>query len=137
MNAKHFVLATLAYVLVSFALGFGWHLLLFREAYQELGVYTREPPLFALGLTSMVLQGMVLAYLYPLFNRGPRPWLTGIRFGLVMGLFLWSVAVLAHAAKSTVSSLPMFFTLSSAFHLIQFVAAGALIGWIHGAPARR
>jgi hypothetical protein len=72
-----------------------------------------------------------------MFNRGARPWLSGIRFGLVMGLFLWSVAVLAHAAKSTVSSMPTFFTLSTAFHLIQFVAAGALIGWIHGAPARR
>ena len=131
MNTRKFLLATAAYVLVSFALGFTWHFVFFKEAYDGLGAYTREPPIFAFGVGSMLLQGMILAYLYPLFNRGGPPLLSGVRFGLVMGVFLWSVSVLAFAAKSNVTSLATFFTLSSLFHLIQFGVYGALLGWIH------
>lgn len=54
MNAKKVALAVLAYVLVSFALGFTWHLVWFKNAYQGLGVYTREPPIFAFGVGSMM-----------------------------------------------------------------------------------
>lgn len=137
MNTKKFVLATLSYVVVSFALGFTWHLVLFMDAYHELGVYTRENPIFAFGVGSMILQGLILAYLFPFFNRGVQPVRTGIRFGLLMGVFMWTVTVLAFAAKTHVNSLSTFFVLSSLFHLIQFIAAGALIGWIHGPVASR
>lgn len=137
MNVKKFALAVLAYIAVSFVLGFTWHLILFKDAYHSFGVYTREPPIFAFGVGSMVLQGLILAYLYPFFNQGSRPVLTGIRFGLLMGAFMWSVTVLAFAAKTTVNPLGTFFALSTLFHLIQFIAAGALIGWIHGSVARR
>ncbi len=136
MNVKKFTLATLAYVTVSFVLGFTWHLILFKDSYHSLSVYTRENPIFAFGVGSMVLQGLILAYLYPFFNRGSRPIMTGIRFGLLMGTFMWSVTVLAFAAKTNVNSLSTFFTLSTLFHLIQFITAGALIGWIHGSTAR-
>lgn len=137
MNVKKFALAVLAYVLVSFVLGFTWHLVLFKDAYHDFGVYTRENPIFAFGVGSMVLQGLILAYLYPFFNRGSRPIMTGIRFGLLMGTFMWSVTVLAFAAKTNVNSLSTFFTLSSLFHLIQFIVAGALIGWIYGPSVKR
>lgn len=137
MNAKKFALTVLAYVVVSFVLGFTWHLVLFKDAYHGFGVYTREPPIFAFGVGSMVLQGLILAYLYPFFNRGSRPVLTGIRFGLLMGTYMWSLTVLAFAAKTHVSALSAFFTLSTLFHVIQFLVAGALIGWIHGSATRR
>jgi hypothetical protein len=131
MGIKKYTLAVLAYAVVSFVLGFTWHLILFKDAYQSFGVYTREPPIFAFGVGSMVLQGLILAYLYPFFNQGSRPVLTGVRFGLLMGAFMWSVTVLAFAAKITVNPLGTFLVLSTLFHLIQFIAAGALIGWIY------
>lgn len=137
MNTRKFALAALSYVVVSVVLGFTWHLILFKDAYHALGIYTRENPIFAFGIASMVLQGFILAYLYPFFNRGTRPVLTGIRFGLLMGTFMWSVTVLAFAAKTNVNSLSTFFTLSTLFHLIQFIAAGALIGWIYRSNAER
>ena len=136
MNKK-FSLSVLAYLVVSFVLGFTWHLILFKDSYHELGVYTRENPIFAFGVGSMILQGIILAYLYPFFNRGSQPVMTGIRFGLLMGTYMWSVTVLAFAAKTEVNSLATFFTLSTLFHLIQFVIAGALIGRIHGLAGRR
>ena len=116
---------------MTFALAFPWHLIWFKDSYHGLGIYNRENPIFAFGIGAMVLQGLVLAYFYPFFYRGARPILTGIGFGLLMGVFLWSVSVLALAAKVNVTSLSTFFTLSSLFHLIQFTACGALIGWIY------
>jgi hypothetical protein len=131
MNVRNFVLATLAYVLVSFVLGYTWHLVIFKETYFGLGAYTREPPIIAFGVASMLLQGLILAWLYPLLPSGGRPVVAGLRFGLVMGLFLWSVSVLAFAAKTNVASLSTFFTLSSLFHVLQFGIYGLLLGWIH------
>jgi hypothetical protein len=131
MNVRNFVLATLAYVLVSFVLGYTWHLVIFKEAYFGLGAYTREPPIIAFGLASMLVQGLILAWVYGLVPRGERPYAAALRYALVMGLFLWSVAVLAFAAKTRVASLSTFFTLSSLFTLIQFAAYGLLLGWIH------
>jgi hypothetical protein len=49
-----------------------------------------------------------------------------------MGLFLFSVSTLANAAKIQVSSIELWLTVQSTFHLIQFAAAGAAIGWIYG-----
>jgi hypothetical protein len=137
MNIRKFIVAALAYVGVSFILGFVWHLILFKDIYFGLGIYTREEPIFAFGVGAMVLQGLILAYLFPFSNRGTRPIMSGVGFGLIMGTFMWSVTVLAFAAKTNVASLSTFFTLGTAFHLIQFAVAGALIGWIHGpAPGR-
>ncbi len=137
MDMKKFTWSVLAYVGVSFILGFTWHLILFKQIYFELGIYTREHPIFAFGIGSMVLQGLILAYLYPFFNRATQHIMTGIRYGLLMGAYMWSVTVPAFAAKSQVNSLATFFTLSSLFHLIQFVIAGALIGWIYGPTVKR
>jgi hypothetical protein len=55
----------------------------------------------------------------------------------VVIFFIWSASVLAFAAKTEVNAMAMFFTLSRLFHLIQFVIAGALIGWVYGPAARR
>jgi hypothetical protein len=137
MNTKKLILGALAYVVVSFVLGYFWYLVLFEDVYFGLGIYTRAEPIFAFGVGAMVLQGLVLAYLFPFFNRGARPVITGISFGLIMGTLMWSVTVLAFAAKTNVASLSTFFTLSTAFHLIQFTVAGAMIGWIYGQAAQR
>ena len=137
MNIKKFTWSVLAYVVVSFILGFTWHLIIFKEIYFGFGIYTRENPIFAFGVGSMVLQGLILAYLYPFFHRGTQPIPTGIFFGLLMGAYMWSVTVLAFAAKTQVNSLATFFTLSTLYHVIQFVIAGALIGWIYGPTVKR
>ena len=55
-----------AYVAITFALGFVWHLVVFKNLYHRLAIYTRlDDPIIPLGLLSMLIQGAVLAYLYP------------------------------------------------------------------------
>ena len=130
--STHYFLATGAYIVVTFILGFVWHLVLFKKTYQRLGIFSRiDDPIIPLGLTAMILQGLVLAYLYPhIFTGGP--FLSeGLRFGLLMGLFIASSAVFAEAAKQRVTSLPIWLALESAYYLIQFGLSGIAIAFVY------
>ncbi len=127
-----FILATGVYAIVTMIHGFTWHFNFFPEVYAQLGIYNREPPIIPLGFASMILQGAILAYLYPRCYQGGDPLKEGIKFGLVMGLFLFSVSTLANAAKIQVSSMSTWLAIQTAFHMIQFVVAGAGIGLVFG-----
>jgi hypothetical protein len=125
-------LAVLAYVVPSMLLAVPWHLHWFKQDYQDFGIYTRADPIIPLGLATMLIQGVVLAVIYPRWYRGGAPAAAGIRFGLLLGLFLYSVATLATLAKAEVSDPWRFILLSGVFHAIQFTVAGAGIGLVFG-----
>ena len=129
---KKFILAAVLYVVVSMLHGFTWHFNFFPEVYAQLGIYNRAPPIIPLGLSSMIIQGLILAYLYPRFYQGGSPVKEGIKFGLIMGLFMFSVSTLANAAKMQVSPMSTWIAIQAAFHGIQFIVAGAGIGAIYG-----
>ncbi len=105
MNGEKFLLAVVVYVVVTFAIAAGWHLLLFKDMYAQLAIFTRQEPLIPLGIASIVMQGLVLAYLYPLFFRGDKPVKQGLTFGLLIGVLMASIAVFAEAGKQNVTSL--------------------------------
>ena len=126
------IFTAIAYIVVTFIIAAGWHLVLFKALYDELGIFTRKEPLIHLGLISMILQGIVLAYVYPLGYRGGSPVLEGLRFGLLMGIFMGSNAVFAEAGKNEVSSLSTWLALESVYYLLQFGLVGIVIGWIYG-----
>ncbi|OYW74025.1 MAG: hypothetical protein B7Z37_19355 [Verrucomicrobia bacterium 12-59-8] len=132
MSPRYF-LASGAYIVTTFILGFVWHLVLFKSTYQRLGIFSRiDDPIIPLGLTAMILQGLVLAYLYPLVSNGGAVLFEGLRFGLIMGLFIASSAVFAEAAKQRVTSLPTWLLLESVYYLIQFSLAGIAIAFAYG-----
>jgi hypothetical protein len=120
INMKKIVWAALGYILISFVLGFTWHLVLFKETYEAFGVYTRKEPIIPLGVLSMIIQGFILAYLYPAY-RGNRSGLApALTFSFLMGLFFASGTVIALAAKSEIANLTGWFGLNFAFHFLQF-----------------
>jgi len=129
---RKFVLAILAYAIPSMAIAFPWHFVWFKDLYHQLGIYNRGQPIIPLGLLSMLIQGVILAYLYPRFYKGGNPIAQGIKYGLIMGVYLFSVSTLANAAKIQVTSLSHFLFIQAAFHSIQFVVSGALIGLVFG-----
>lgn len=131
MNKK-ILFAALGYLLVSFALGASWHFAFFPEVYHGFGIYNRADPIIPLGVLSMVLQGLVMAVLYPRWYRGETPLAAGVKFGLLMGLFLFSVSTIANAAKIDVKGLGDFLLIQAAFHALQFAAAGAVFGLVFG-----
>lgn len=132
MFTAAFIGSWFAYVAITFALGFIWHLMIFKNVYHRLAIYTRlDDPIIPLGLLSMLIQGAVLAYLYPLVVGLADSVLAGISFSLLMGLFLVSSAVIAEAAKQRVTSLRIWFAVESLYYLIQFLLAGLAISTIY------
>ncbi|MBI1806967.1 MAG: DUF1761 domain-containing protein [Ignavibacteria bacterium] len=129
--AKKVIYATVVYTVVSMILGMVWHFVFFKELYHSLGIYNRAEPIIPLGFVSMIIQGGIMAYLYPLYYRQGSPIIQGMKFGLIMGLFLYSVSTLANAAKIEVTSMSSWLTVQIAFHSIQFVLAGAGIGLVY------
>lgn len=108
-----FFLYILAYLVVSFALGAVWHVILFKEYYKKLAIYSNiEKPRFSFGFSAMFLQGIVLAYIYPLIPNH-------VLFGLGLFMTLVSFMVFAEAGKQNTTSLFGFVTIQVAFCLVQ------------------
>lgn len=136
MGVKPYWLAVLAYVFCTFLIAAPWHMVFFKPVYDELAIFTRQEPLVPLGLASMLMQGLVLSYLYPLYAQGRYSVKTGATFGLLMGVLLASSAVFAEAGKQNVTSLSTWLLLESVYFLFQFSVVGAVMGAIYakGAP---
>lgn len=129
---QRIALCWFGYILITFILGFMWHLVLFAKVYQELGVYSNlDHPNFALGILSMVIQGGVLALLFPQFLRGSNPLHEAMRFSLTMGLFFGSGSVIAEVAKQSTTSLSMWFLVAGGFTVIHFTLIGLLFGLVY------
>jgi hypothetical protein len=136
MLTSRFLAAWAAYVVITFAMGFVWHLVLFKPLYRRLAIFSRlEDPLIPLGLTAMLIQGAVLAYIYPLIFDGLHPAIDGFHFGLLMGALMASIGVFAEAGKQRVTSLPTWLVLETTYYLLQFALAGIAIGIIYGRVA--
>lgn len=130
--SRKILLGTLGYTLVSFIVGVTWHFVFFKDLYHQLGAYSRQDPIIALGFSSMLVQGVILSFLFQYFHRGVRPVMEGIQFALIMGAFMFTTTTIAFAAKSEVSSMGAWFTVQTGFHLIQFLAAGVILGLVFG-----
>jgi hypothetical protein len=66
----------------------------------------------------MLIQGVVVAVIYPRFYKGGSHYVEATKFSLLMGLFLYSVSTLANAAKIEVSPMGTWLGLQAAFHII-------------------
>lgn len=131
MDKKPYWLAVLAYVVCTFLIAAPWHLVIFKPLYDELAIFSRREPIIPLGLLSMLIQGLILSYAYPLFAQGTHSAGTGARFGLLVGILFSSIAVIAEAAKHTVTSLPTWIALETVYYLLQFSFVGAVMGAIY------
>jgi hypothetical protein len=64
----------LAYGVGTLAMGFVSHRVLFKRLYAKLAIYARlDDPIVPLGLAAMLIEGAVLAYLYPFISSGEDP----------------------------------------------------------------
>ena len=131
-----FWLAVAAYLLPTFPLGYFWHLKTFRDRYDQLAVY-RERVIVPLGLTSMALQALLFAWIYPhLFNTARDAWVvSALRFGVGFGVLAWSLATLPAAAKYRMTSIKSFLGLETAFTALHYLIISPLIALAWRAPA--
>ena len=127
MKRKYW-LAVAAYVLPTFPLGYFWHLSTFKANYDALQIY-RPDVIIPLGLSSMIIQGLIFAWVYPrLFSTARQDWLaSAAKFFMVFGLLAWSFLVLPTAAKVHMTSVADFMTLETAFTVLQYLVVAPLI----------
>ena len=92
---KSFWLAMLAYLLPTFPLGYVWHLVTFKDAYDRLDLLRAEV-IIPFGLISMLLQAAFFAWAYPkLFSTRLDEWLaSAARFAGIFATLAWSFAIL-------------------------------------------
>jgi len=134
MNKRFFVAVTVYFVL-TMATAYPWHILLFHDEYVSMGAMTRGEPIMPFGMAAVLLQGIVFAYFYPLFYKhkgGGHPIARGIEFSLFLGLTVWTVMVLATAAKFQIEPVARFVAFGTAFQALQFTVVGAGIGSVYG-----
>jgi len=126
---------TFAYFVITMAWAYSWHLIWFHDLYVSWGAITRAQPIIPLGIAAIVIQGMVMGYLYPFFYKGGNPILQGIKFSLIIGLMVYTVMGFATAAKFQIAPISQFLLYHTIFQAIQFILAGAALGWIYRRPS--
>lgn len=132
---KPFIYAIVAYFVITMLVAYPWHMKLFHEKYLAMGAFTRGEPIMPFGMLAVIVQAIVFAYFYPLYYRhrkGGPAWLRGIQCSLFLGLNVWTVMVLATAAKFKIAPVSHFIALGTLFQVIQFTLIGIAIGLIYG-----
>ncbi|MCC6155817.1 MAG: DUF1761 domain-containing protein [Candidatus Hydrogenedentes bacterium] len=126
------VLAVVSYIVLSMAIAYPWHLIWFHDVYHAMGAVTRPEPNVPLGMLSMLIQGLVIAHLYPLYYRGGNPIVEGIKFSMIVGLMVYSVMGPATAAKFDINPISTFLAYHTTFQVLQFLITGIALGAIFG-----
>jgi hypothetical protein len=126
-NVKKIILGALAYLLPTFVLGFVWHLVIFKQYYDELAMY-RSEVIIPFGLLAMTLQGVLFAWIYTRsFDRNrcsaQQRALAYAAFGAVMS---WSFTTIAVAAKNVMSSVPNYLLIETGYTVVQWALVGPL-----------
>jgi hypothetical protein len=128
---RRIVVGALAYLVPTFALGFVWHLILFKSYYDALAMY-RHDIIIPFGFLSMSIQAVVFAWIYDesfarrRFSAVGR----GLAYAVLGAALSWSFTTVAVAAKNVMSSVSDYLTIESAFTAVQWAIVGPLTAWI-------
>ena len=134
---KKIMMATVSYMVITMAVAYPWHMIWFHDLYEGMGAYTRPEPIIPLGMLSMLMQGVVIAYLYPFFYQVGIPVIQGIKFSVIVGVIVYSVMGFAMADKININPISTYLLYNLAFQFIQFVLTGAVLGLIYGKINRK
>jgi hypothetical protein len=119
--------AILSFLLPTFALGFVWHLVLFKEYYAALQIY-RSDIIIPFGLLSILIQAAAFAWLYDkAFAPQRGSWLMrSLRYAATGGILSWSFTTIAVAAKNVMTSVPDYLLIETAFTVVQWIIVAPL-----------
>jgi hypothetical protein len=124
------LLSAFGYIAIVFPLAFVWHLVLFPERYENFGYFSGEPNIL-IGFASIIIQGFVLAIIYPLFHTKQIGLSRAFQFAGFIGLFFWTSHVLALVAKQNVPNAGAFIVMETVYLVLQFGLFALLLGVIY------
>ncbi|HEY0801162.1 MAG TPA: hypothetical protein VGD54_09975 [Steroidobacteraceae bacterium] len=124
---RRFSAGVLAYLAPTFALGFVWHLILFKRYYEALAIY-RKDIIIPFGFLSMLIQAGVFAWIYEkaFANRGGTVLSRGLVYAVFGAVLSWSFTTIAVAAKNVMTSVPHYLVIETGFTAVQWAMVGPL-----------
>lgn len=133
---RRIVAGALAYLIPTFALGFVWHLVLFKDYYDALAMY-RQDVIIPFGFLSMSIQALVFAWIYDEFfaRRRTGAGMRGLAYAAFGAALSWSFTTIAVAAKNVMSSVPDYLLIESAFTAVQWAIVGPLTALVSSRPS--
>src|SRR5712692_888382 len=133
---RRHILSVLGFIVASFATQATSHLVIFREHYAAI-THLKAEPIFALGFTTMIIQGSVLSYVFANWRFAGRSRMDAVRVAWLFGAFLVSYIALGEAAKYSVPSIPAWIAVETGVGFVQFTLAGLFLGLAHSVVGKR
>jgi hypothetical protein len=135
--SKRYALAILAYLVPTFALGFVWHLLLFKDYYEALAIY-RTDIIIPFGFASMLIQSVLFAWIYERMFATASSAIgsTLLKYAALGAVLSWSFTTLAVGAKNIMNSVPQFMLIETAFTIAQWLMVAPLTFLAFGSRRR-
>lgn len=129
--SKRIAIAAASYLIPTFALGFVWHLVAFKDYYQALAIY-RKDVIVPFGFLSMAIQAVLFAWIYTrLFAAGSNAISRAMGYAAFGAALSWSFTTIAVAAKNVMSSVPDYLLIESAFTVLQWIIVAPLTAFLH------
>ena len=95
----------------------------------------RTEPMIPLGIASMVIQGLIFAWLYPAYANGASTLRKSIIFSWLIGGFLASYIVFGEAGKYAIPSISNWMVVEASAAFVQYTLFGVWLAAIHRARA--
>lgn len=127
-------LTVVAYVLTTFAVQGASHFAISADHFAAIPIMRAEP-MIPLGITSMVIQGLIFALLYPAYVDAASTLRKSIVFSWLIGGFLASYIVLGEAGKYAIPSVSSWIAVESGAAFVQYTLFGVWLGLIHHSRA--
>ena len=133
---KRVTFGVLAYLLPTFALGFVWHLILFKNYYEALAIY-RNDVIIPFGFLSMLIQAVAFVWIYAntYAEQTSSVWSRALRYGVAGAGLSWSFTTLAVAAKNVMASVPDYLLIETAFTIVQWAMVAPLTALAFARPS--
>src|SRR5688500_20212375 len=112
-------LTVVAYALTTFGVQGASHFAINADHFASLSIMRAEP-LIPLGITSMLIQGLIFAWLYPVYANGASTLRKSIVFSWLLGGFLASYIVLVEAGKYAIPSLSRWIAVAARGAFVQY-----------------
>ena len=111
--------------------GFVWHSLVFPEWYISLEYIGRAEMLPLFLIIGELFRALLMAIIYPFGYQGTSAMEEGLRFGLIMNIFLGSVWICWVYALHSITGFWFFLILEGLHIILSGCLAGSLISYIY------
>ena len=123
---KNIIIGTLLYIVISFSTQSISHFAINADHYATIS-FMRAQPIFIMGFLTMIMQGIVLSYLFLIYSKNEFTLKKGLLYGLIMAIFFVSYPALVEPAKYHVPSISSWILVEASVGLLQFSLFGLLL----------